>query len=62
MDTTRWKRAGILVLVLNFLFATFPGALFNVIAATTGATAIFLAARWGLGAHSGRWDHGSVRS
>ncbi|MEM9754850.1 MAG: VTT domain-containing protein [Pseudomonadota bacterium] len=33
----------------GFLFATFPGALFNVIAATLGATAIFLAARWGFG-------------
>ncbi|MEE4117721.1 MAG: VTT domain-containing protein [Paracoccaceae bacterium] len=33
----------------GFLFATFPGALFNVAAATIGATAIFLAARWGLG-------------
>ena len=26
MVTTRWKRAGILALVLNFLFATFPAA------------------------------------
>lgn len=26
MDTTRWKRAGILALILNFLFATFPAA------------------------------------
>jgi uncharacterized membrane protein YdjX (TVP38/TMEM64 family) len=33
----------------GFLFATFPGALFNVTAATIGATLIFLAARWGLG-------------
>jgi len=33
----------------GFLFATFPGALFNVTAATIGATMIFLAARWGLG-------------
>lgn len=33
----------------GFLFATFPGSLFNVIAATLGATVIFLAARWGLG-------------
>lgn len=33
----------------GFLFATFPGALFNVTAATTGATILFLAARWGLG-------------
>ncbi len=33
----------------GFLFATFPGALFNIIAATIGASLIFLAARWGLG-------------
>ncbi|AHM03993.1 putative membrane protein [Roseibacterium elongatum DSM 19469] len=41
--------ATIATLTGGFLFATFPGALFNVIAATLGATAIFLAARWGLG-------------
>lgn len=34
----------------GFLFNLFPGTLFNMIAATTGATAIFLAARWGFGA------------
>ncbi len=33
----------------GFLFATFPGVLFNISAATIGATAIFMAARWGLG-------------
>ncbi|SES41899.1 Uncharacterized membrane protein YdjX, TVP38/TMEM64 family, SNARE-associated domain [Tranquillimonas rosea] len=33
----------------GFLFSTFPGALFNVTAATIGAAAIFLAARWGWG-------------
>lgn len=33
----------------GFLFATFPGSIFNILAATTGATLIFLAARWGLG-------------
>ncbi len=33
----------------GFLFATFPGALFNVVGATIGASAIFLAARWGFG-------------
>ncbi len=33
----------------GFLFATFPGALFNIVAATTGATSIFMAARWGMG-------------
>ncbi|MBF9028844.1 TVP38/TMEM64 family protein [Rhodobacterales bacterium HKCCE3408] len=41
--------ATIATLTGGFLFATFPGALFNVVAATIGATAIFLAARWGLG-------------
>jgi len=33
----------------GFLFATFPGSVFNITAATMGATLIFLAARWGLG-------------
>lgn len=33
----------------GFLFGTFPGALFNVTAATVGATGIFLAAKYGLG-------------
>jgi len=33
----------------GFLFATFPGSLFNIVAATTGASLIFLAARWGMG-------------
>lgn len=33
----------------GFLFATFPGVLFNISSATIGATAIFMAARWGLG-------------
>ncbi len=41
--------ATVATLTGGFLFATFPGALFNVIAAGTGATLIFLAARWGLG-------------
>ncbi|RVT87180.1 TVP38/TMEM64 family protein [Rhodobacteraceae bacterium CCMM004] len=41
--------ATVATLTGGFLFATFPGALFNVVAATTGAVAIFLAARWGLG-------------
>jgi len=45
--------ATILTLTGGFLFATFPGALFNVLGATIGATGIFLAARWGLGAHLG---------
>ena len=33
----------------GFLFGTWPGVLYNVVAATAGATLIFLAARWGLG-------------
>lgn len=41
--------ATIATLTGGFLFATFPGALFNILAATIGATIIFLAARWGLG-------------
>ena len=38
----------------GFLFATFPGALFNVTGATIGATAIFLAARMGFGEKLGK--------
>ena len=41
--------ATIATLTSGFLFATFPGALFNIVAATIGATLIFLAAKWGLG-------------
>lgn len=41
--------ATIATLTGGFLFATFPGALFNMTAATIGATAIFLAARMGFG-------------
>ncbi|WP_439118133.1 TVP38/TMEM64 family protein [Nereida ignava] len=41
--------AMIATLTGGFLFATFPGALFNMTAATLGATAIFMAARWGFG-------------
>lgn len=42
---------GALVATLTggFLFGTWPGVLYNVVAATLGATLIFLAARWGLG-------------
>lgn len=46
--------AAILTLTGGFLFASFPGFLFNVIAATLGATAIFQAARWGFGKRSGQ--------
>lgn len=41
--------ATIATLTGGFLFATFPGALFNVLAATIGATLIFIAARAGAG-------------
>ncbi|MGR3540821.1 MAG: TVP38/TMEM64 family protein [Hasllibacter sp.] len=41
--------ATVMTLTGGFLFATFPGALFNVTAATIGATLIFLAARMGAG-------------
>ncbi len=41
--------ATIATLTGGFLFATFPGALYNITGATIGATIIFLAARWGLG-------------
>ena len=41
--------ATVATLTGGFLFATFPGALYNVTAATIGAAAIFLAARHGFG-------------
>ncbi len=41
--------ATIATLTGGFLFGVFPGTLFNVLAATAGATVIFLAARWGAG-------------
>ncbi len=41
--------ATIATLTGGFLFATFPGALFNITGATLGAIGIFLAARWGFG-------------
>jgi uncharacterized membrane protein YdjX (TVP38/TMEM64 family) len=37
----------------GFLFATFPGVLFNVTGATLGATALFVAVRMGIGARVG---------
>ena len=51
--------ATIATLTGGFLFATFPGALFNVLGATIGATAIFLAARWGFGEKLGARLEGS---
>lgn len=41
--------ATVATLTGGFLFATFPGTLYNITAATAGATIIFLAAQWGLG-------------
>jgi len=41
--------AAIASLTGGFLFGLFPGTLYNVLAATIGATALFLAARMGLG-------------
>ncbi len=41
--------ATIATLTGGFLFGVFPGALFNILAATIGATAVFMAARRGLG-------------
>lgn len=41
--------AALATLTGGFLFATFPGAFFNVVSATIGAVAIFQAARWGFG-------------
>lgn len=42
--------AGISSITGGFLFSLFPGVLLNMTAATIGATLIFLAARWGIGA------------
>lgn len=41
--------ATVATLTGGFLFATFPGSLFNILGATIGASLIFVAARWGLG-------------
>jgi uncharacterized membrane protein YdjX (TVP38/TMEM64 family) len=54
--------ATVATLTGGFLFGVFPGALFNVSAATIGATLIFLAARWGLGERlAQRMDQGEGR-
>ncbi len=42
--------ATIATLTGGFLFGVFPGVFLNVVGATLGATAIFTAAKWGLGA------------
>jgi len=49
MVTFSLPGALIATLTGGFLFGTWPGVLYNVLAATTGATLIFLAAGWGLG-------------
>ncbi len=57
--------ATIATLTGGFLFATFPGTLFNVVSATIGATGIFLAARWGLGERLGarmEAGHGRIKA
>jgi len=41
--------ATIATLAGGFLFGVFPGVLYNVTAATIGASALFIAARWGVG-------------
>jgi uncharacterized membrane protein YdjX (TVP38/TMEM64 family) len=51
--------ATIATLTGGFLFATFPGALFNITAATLGAAAIFLAAQTSIGARMGAQLEGS---
>jgi len=51
--------ATIATLTGGFLFATFPGALFNILGATIGATAIFLAARTSFGERLGAKLEGS---
>ncbi|WP_172299178.1 TVP38/TMEM64 family protein [Pseudoruegeria sp. HB172150] len=51
--------ATIATLTGGFMFGVFPGALFNIVAATIGATCIFLAARWGLGDRLGAKLEGS---
>lgn len=54
--------ATVATLTGGFLFGVFPGAVFNITAATIGATAIFLAARWGFGERlSARMDSSEGR-
>ena len=49
----RCRAPRFLTLTGGFLFATFPGALYNITGATIGATAIFLAAQTSFGARFG---------
>lgn len=54
--------ASIATLSGGFLFGVFPGVFFNVAGATIGASCLFLAARWGLGAWlAAKMDTGSGR-
>lgn len=54
--------SAIATLTGGFLFGLFPGVLFNVVSATIGASAIFLAARWGAGERlAARLDAGEGR-
>ncbi len=54
--------SAIATLTGGFLFGLFPGALFNVLSATIGAAAIFMAARWGAGDRlAARLDAGEGR-
>ncbi|MGR3756946.1 MAG: TVP38/TMEM64 family protein [Tranquillimonas sp.] len=51
--------ATVTTLAGGFLFGVFPGTLYNVLGATVGATLLFLAVRWGLGARlAARMDAG----
>ncbi len=51
--------AAIATLTGGFLFATFPGVVYNVTGATIGAVVIFLAATWGFGQRlAGRMNAG----
>lgn len=55
--------AAVMSVTGGFLFGLAFGTLFNVISATIGATAIFMAARWGLGASlSAKMDASEGRS
>lgn len=56
--------AGLSSITGGFLFSLFPGVLLNMVAATFGATMIFLAARWGVGASIAEkmeHSHGAVK-
>ncbi|CUH50946.1 TVP38/TMEM64 family protein [Shimia sp. R11_0] len=54
--------ATIATLTGGFLFGTFPGVLYNVGAATIGATLVFMAASWGFGERmSAKLDSGEGR-